>query len=126
MPDRIITKNSFDGNNLWADGRAISEKKKVHVRNFSARNITPISLTLFLGSASPRTGSPGPFGHGTPEESEKSPKSTPGQGPKSAERVRTGVSRESEKSPEGACPRGTLSGLLNTFKPFRSHRGLLF
>ena len=73
------------------------------------------------------TGSPGPFGPGTPEESEKS---TPGQGPKSAERVRPGVSKESEKSlkPDfrtlfglfwdsgahsfstvGALPRGTLS-----------------
>ena len=39
----------------------------------------------------PPPGSPGPFGPGTPEESEKS---TPGQGPKSAQRVRPGVSKE--------------------------------
>ena len=44
---------------------------------------------------------PGPFGPETPEESGKS---TPGQGPKSAQRVRPGVSKE---------PRGTHSGLFS-------------
>ena len=53
--------------------------------------------TLGLRSAPPHTGSPGSFRPGTPEESEKS---TPGQGPKSAQRVRPGVSKESEKSPK--------------------------
>ena len=64
----------------------------------------------------------------------ESGKSTPEQGPKSAERVRPGVSKESEKSPKvrlrlfsdffetlgahsfgtfGALPRGTLSGLFS-------------
>ena len=64
----------------------------------------------------------------------ESGKSTPGQGPKSAQRVRPGVSKESEKSLKsdfqtlfglfrdsgahslgtfGALPRGTLSGLFS-------------
>ena len=49
----------------------------------------------------PHTGSPELFGPGTPEESEKNPEratSTPGQGPKSPQRVRPGVSKKSEKS----------------------------
>ena len=36
----------------------------------------------------PDTGSPGPFGPGTREESEKSPERVPGAGPQSAQRVR--------------------------------------
>ena len=53
-----------------------------------------------LRLAPPHTGSPGPFGPGALEESEKSPErsSTLGQGPKSPKRVRPGVSKESEKS----------------------------
>ena len=45
----------------------------------------------------PHTGSSGAFGPETPEESGKS---MSGQDPKSAERVRPGVSKESEKSPK--------------------------
>ena len=79
-------------------------------------------------------GSPEPFGPGTPEESEKSPERV--QGPKSAQGVRPGVSKESEKSLQPdfrtlfglfsfetpgrtlwallvPCPRGTLSGLFS-------------
>ena len=40
-------------------------------------------IALFLRSAPPHTGSPGPFGPGTPEESEKSPERVPrGRAPK--------------------------------------------
>ena len=49
-----------------------------------------------LRSAPPHTGSPGSPGRVRKE----SGKSTPGQGPKSAQRVHSGVSKESEKSPK--------------------------
>ena len=53
-----------------------------------------------LRSAPPRTGSPGPFGPGTPEESEKSPERVPRAGPqkcrKSAPRSLKRVRKESE------------------------------
>ena len=56
-----------------------------------------ISLVLELRSAPPHTGTPGPFGPGTPEESEKSPKRVPrGRAPK----VPKECSPESQKSPK--------------------------
>ena len=80
---------------------------------------------LDLGSAPPGTGSPGPFGPGTPEESEKTPERVPRAGPQSP---RPGVSKESESQvldsfrtlfglrgalfgDSGGAVRGTLSGL---------------
>ena len=54
-----------------------------------------------LCNVAPHTGSPGPFGPENPGRVRKeSRKSTPGQGPKSPERVRPGVPKESEKSPK--------------------------
>ena len=56
-----------------------------------------VSLQLAL----PHTGLPGPFGPENPGRVRKeSRKSTPGQGPKSPERVRPGVPKKSEKSPK--------------------------
>ena len=90
---------------------------------------------LALQLAPPHTGSPGPFGPENPGRVRKeSRKSTQGQGPKSPERVRPGVPKESEKSlkPDfwtlfglfwdsgahsfgtfGALSLGTLSGLFS-------------
>ena len=78
-----------------------------------------------LRLAPPRTGSPGPFGAWNPGRVQKeSGKSTPGQGTKSPERVRPGVSKESEKSLKPdlwtvsdffEAPGRTLSGLLGPF-----------
>ena len=53
-----------------------------------------------LGSAPPGTGPPGPFRPGTPEESKRVPKESPGAAPQGPRRVRPGVSKESEKSPK--------------------------
>ena len=76
--------------------------------------------TLALGSAPPRTGSPGPFPRKSPK---RVPNESPEQDPQSAERVRSGVSKESEK-----CPKvrpfsdsfetlwRTLSGLGDSFE----------
>ena len=52
---------------------------------------------LRLGSAPPRTGSPGPFGPGTPEESEKSPEEVSRGG---TPRVPKEWAPESQKSPK--------------------------
>ena len=55
------------------------------------------NLILILRSAPPHTGSPGPFGPGTPEESEKSPERAPrGRAPK----VPKECAPESRKSPK--------------------------
>ena len=45
-----------------------------------------MELEFELRSGPPHTGSPGPLGAKTPEESEKSLEESPGQGPKSAEK----------------------------------------
>ena len=49
-----------------------------------------------LGWADPRTGSPGPFGPGTPEESEKSPE----ESRSGTRRVRKECAPESQKGPK--------------------------
>ena len=80
-------------------------------------------LCLALRSAPPHTRSPGHFGPGTPEESGKS---TPGQGPKNAQRVRPGVSKESEKSlkPDFRALFGLRGALFGHF--WGSFPGVLF
>ena len=63
-----------------------------------------------------------PFGPGTPEESEKeSRKSPPECVPQSPERVRSGVSKESEKS-ESALLWDSGSTLFGLFQGFRARR----
>ena len=69
----------------------------------------PLGFLQKLRSAPPHTGSPGP---------KESGKSTPGQGPKRAQRVRPGVSKESEKS--------LKSDFRTLFGLFRELRGALF
>ena len=86
---------------------------------------------LALRSAPPHTGSPGLFGTGTPGRVRKeSGKSTPGQGPKSAERVHPGSLKKVRIESESqvldsfetpgralwALPRGTLFGLFSGAK----------
>ena len=59
------------------------------------------NIGLGLQLTPPHTGSPAPFGPENPGRvRKKSRKSSPGQGPKSPERVRPGVPKESEKSPK--------------------------
>ena len=101
----------------------------------SRQNSLCLLVFFFPQLAPPHTGSPGPFGPENPGRVRKeSRKSTPGQGPKSPERVRPGVPKESEKSlkPDfwtlfglfwdsgahsfgtfGALSQGTLSGLFS-------------
>ena len=78
-------------------------------------------LKLHLGSAPPGTGSPGPFGPGTPEESEKSPERVPRGG---TPRVPEECTAESEKSPKRVRKSGF--GLFSdSFEPpGRTLRGL--
>ena len=65
-----------------------------------------ISNLLLLRSAPPHTGSPGPFGPGTPKESEKSPERVPrGRAPK----VPKECALESQKSPKRVRKSGLAS-----------------
>ena len=65
------------------------------------RKIRETFVLQVLQLTPPHTGSPGPFGPENPGRIRKeSRKSTLGQGPKSPERVRPAVPKESEKSPK--------------------------
>ena len=77
--------------------------------------------TIGLGSAPPGTGSPGPFGPGTPEESEKSPEKVPWAG---TPRVPEECAPESQKSPKRIqnLTFGLFSDSFET--PGRTLRGL--
>ena len=83
---------------------------------------------LVLGSALPRTGSPGPFGPGTPEESEKSPERVPSQKPDF--RTLFGLFSDSFETPGrtlsglwGSCPGGLFRDSFRTLPGFRARRG---
>ena len=117
---------------------------KLQIINNENNHLAPVKF-LGLRSAPPHTGSPGPFGPGTPEESEKSPERVPwGRAPK----VPKECAPESQKSPKrvrksdfrlfldsfetpgrtlsallGPCPRVLLPDSFRTLPGFRARRG---
>ena len=77
-----------------------------------------ILRTFVLGSALPRTGSPRPFGPGTPEESEESPERAALDG---TPRIPKECSPESQKSPKRVRESG-----LDSFRTLLRLQGALF